>query len=70
MNNRGDLGTWWYWQLLKEERRWGKYAMQAEEIRFEIERRRAAWKVWALWMGAAGAVIAAVFTIANYFHSK
>jgi hypothetical protein len=70
MKNRGDLKTWWYWELLKEERRWGKHAMQAEEIRFEIERRRAEWKVWALWITAGGAVIAAIATIANWLNSK
>jgi hypothetical protein len=46
VKNKGDLSTWWYWELLKEERRWGKYAMQAEEVRLEIERRREKWKTW------------------------
>jgi hypothetical protein len=68
--NRGDLSTWSYRELLKAERRYGKYDMNAEEIRFEIERRREKWKVWALWIGATGAIVAAIFTIANYFHSK
>jgi len=35
---------WTYWELLKEDRRWGKHPMPAEEIRFEIERRHRNWK--------------------------
>jgi hypothetical protein len=44
MKNKDDLGTWSYWELLKEERKWGKHAMQAKDIRFEIERRYRNWK--------------------------
>jgi hypothetical protein len=68
MKNKGDLSTWWYWELAKEERRWGKHAMQAEEIRFEMERRREAWKLWGLWLGIPGAVIAAIASLVRLFH--
>jgi hypothetical protein len=68
MKNRGDLKTWWYWELLKEERRWGKYAMQAEEVRFEIDRRHTQWKVWTLWIGAICALIVAIAAVAHLFY--
>lgn len=70
MKDRGNLRTWSYWELLKEERRWGKHDMNAEEIRTEIERRREHWKTLALWLSFPVAILAAVFTIANYFHAK
>lgn len=70
MKNRGDLSTWWYWELLKEERRWGPHAMQAEGIRFEIKRRRDEWKVWALWITAGCAVIVAIVTVARWIYSN
>jgi hypothetical protein len=62
-----DLSTWWYWELLKEERKWGKHAMQAEGIRFEIERRYRNWKTIGLAITATGGVIAAFFTVLSYF---
>jgi hypothetical protein len=65
-----DYSTWSYRKLLKEERKWGQYDMNAIEVRAEIERRRDEWKVWALWITAAGAVIAAIATIANWLHSN
>jgi hypothetical protein len=61
-----DMSTWTYWELLEEDRRWGKHAMQAEEVRFEIERRHRNWKTIGLGITAAGGVIAAIFTILNY----
>jgi hypothetical protein len=70
MKNKGDLHTWWYWELTKEERRFGKHDMTVEEIRYEIERRRAQWKMWALGITAAGAVIAAIVAVANWLHSR
>jgi hypothetical protein len=70
MKNKGDLKTWSYWELLREERKWGKHAMQAEEYRFEIERRYQNWKVLTLGITASGTIIAAVFTILNYLLSK
>jgi hypothetical protein len=70
MKDRGNLSTWSYWELLKEERKWGKHAMQAEEIRAELGRRREHWKTMGMWIGIPSAVIAAVFTVANFFHSK
>jgi hypothetical protein len=56
MKDRGDLSTWWYWELAKEDRRWGKHAMQAEEIRFEMERRREKYKMWGLWVAIVAGV--------------
>ncbi len=66
MKNRDDLSTWWYWELAKEDRRWGKYAMQDGEIRLEMERRRENWKLWGLAIGIPGAIIAGIF----FLHSK
>jgi hypothetical protein len=67
VKNSDDLSTWWYWELAKEDRRWGKYAMPAdEEIRFEMERRRENWKLWGLCIGISGAIIAAIF----FLHSN
>jgi hypothetical protein len=60
-----DMRTWTYRELLEEDRRWGKHATQAEEARFEIERRHRTWKAIALPIGAIGGVIAAIFTILN-----
>jgi hypothetical protein len=65
-----DFSKWSYWRLLKEERRWGENDMNGIEVRAEIKRRRDEWKVWALWITAGGAVIAAIFTVLNYFHSR
>jgi hypothetical protein len=48
MKDRGKLSTWWYWELAAEERKWGKHAMQAEEIRFEMQRRQDNWKMWSM----------------------
>lgn len=62
-----DMSTWTYWELLKADRSYGKHDMQADEIRSEIERRHRTWKMIALWIGAGSAVIAAIFTILNYF---
>jgi hypothetical protein len=62
--------SWSYGDLLNEERRHGKHAMPAEEIRFEIERRRTQWKVWGGWITAGAAIIVAIITVANWFHSK
>jgi len=67
LKNKRDLSTWSYRELLEEERRWGKHAMQAEEIRFEIDRRHRSYKLWALGIGAVGAIIVAVFTVLNHF---
>jgi len=61
-----NMSTWTYRELLEADRRYGKHDMQAEEIRFEIERRHRTWKMIAVWIGAAGGVIAAIFTILNY----
>jgi len=66
-----DYSKWSYWQLLREERRWGQYDMNAIEVRAEIQRRREQWKMWGVWIGIPGAVIAAIATVANFFlHSK
>lgn len=46
--------------LLKEERRWGQYDMNATEVRAEIPRRRENWKTLGVWIGIPGAVIAAI----------
>jgi hypothetical protein len=67
MKNRGDLSTWWYWELLKEERRWGPHAMQAEGIRAEIARRNELQKLWAMWIGVVGALAGIVFGLIHLF---
>ena len=54
--------------MAKEEQKWGRYAMQAEEIRFEMERRREKWKVWGIWIGLPAAVIAAVASLVHLFY--
>jgi hypothetical protein len=61
-----NMSTWTYRELLKEDRSWPKHAMQAEEVRFEIERRHRTWKAISLPIGAIGGVIVAVFTILSY----
>jgi hypothetical protein len=44
--------------------------MQAEEIRFEIERRHRNRKTIGLEITGASGVTPAIFTILNYFHAK
>jgi hypothetical protein len=46
MKNRGDLSTWSYWELLREEKKWGPHAMQAEGIRAEAARCNQLQKQW------------------------
>ncbi|GLH78570.1 hypothetical protein SSBR45G_34790 [Bradyrhizobium sp. SSBR45G] len=70
MKNQGNLSTWSYWELLKEERKWGKYDMNATEVRAEIERRREHWKTLAMWIGIPGGVIAAIVAVANFVRSS
>jgi hypothetical protein len=56
--------------LRAEERKWGKHAMQAEELRAEIERRNGAYKVIGVCITTVCAIIAVVFMALNYFHPK
>jgi hypothetical protein len=53
-----DYSKWSYWKLLKEEKKWGQYDMNAIEPRAEIQRRREKWKTWGIWISIPGAVIA------------
>lgn len=70
VKNRGDRSTWSYWELLKEDRRWGKYAMQAEETRSEIDRRHTQWNVWGGLIIAACTAILVIIGIVSLLHSK
>lgn len=70
MKNRDDLRTWWYWELLKEERRWGKDALQPEDVRFEMGRRLTAWKMWAVGVGMMGAFVVAIAVVTAWLHSR
>lgn len=58
--DRGDLSTWWYFELLKADRRWGPHAMQAEGIRAEIARRNQLQKQIAVWIGAVAGIVAII----------
>jgi hypothetical protein len=67
MKERGKLSTWWYWELAAEERKWGKHAMQAEEIRFEMQRRQDNWKMWSMWVALPAAIIALIGSVIHFF---
>jgi hypothetical protein len=70
MKNKGDLSTWWYWDLLKEDRKWGPYAMQAENVRAELKRRNELWKMWGIWLGIAAVAGGALAKVFGWFISK
>ncbi|MGA2895113.1 MAG: hypothetical protein ABSE22_19780 [Xanthobacteraceae bacterium] len=67
MKNKGDLSTWWYWELLREEKKWGPYAMQAEGMRAEIKRRNDLYKVIATWIGAVAGIVAIIAGLIHFF---
>jgi hypothetical protein len=62
-----DYSAWSYWRLLREKRKRAKLNMPAQEVRFEIDRRREKLKTWGIWFVIFSAVFMVVATIANLY---
>ena len=59
----GNFSVWPYRELVKKERQFGVHDMRGEEIRAEIERRRAERNGWYAFISVMAAIVSAAAAI-------